>query len=199
MDHTDHDAKSGTDLRERTQLLIDGLLPSYNARLIRQADFPQSPQVVRAALEEVTFPDLPALKFLLRVRTFGRKVEQDREPIFAGMRHADYVYVEQNDTEIAAAMAGPLWDLREPFRPLSERDAVLHTDPGWAVTVTSYRTIASVRGTRLICETRVGNPTEPAAARRFWWYWRVAGRIGATVYARNLEAAVRRRLGALRA
>ena len=81
-------------------------------------------------MEQITFADLPALGLLVRVRTLGRRPDQGPAPIFSGMRHADYVHVD----EIAAAMAGPLWNLRHPFQPLPDRDAVLQPDPTWAVT-----------------------------------------------------------------
>src|SRR5918995_3606671 len=116
-------------------LLIDDLLPVPDARLIRYADIARPATAVRAAREQITFADLPALGLLVRVRTLGRRPDHGPEPIFSGMRHADYVHVEENDDEIAAAMAGPLWNLRHPFQPLPDRDAVVHPDPTSAVTV----------------------------------------------------------------
>jgi hypothetical protein len=174
-------------------LLIDDLLPVPDARLLHHADIARPAAVVRAAREQITFADLPALGLLVRVRNLGRRPDQGAEPIFPGMRHADYVHVEENDDEIAAAMAGPLWNLRHPFQPLPDRATVVHPDPTWAVTVSSYRLDGDEHVTRFTCETRIRNPMERSAARRFGLYWATAGRIGATVYSRNLLTAVRRR------
>lgn len=174
-------------------LLIDELLPLPDARLVHHVDIARPAPVVRTSRDQVTFADLPTLGLLIRVRNLGRRPDDSPEPIFPGMRHAEYVHIEENDTEIAAAMAGPLWDFRNPFRPLPNRDAVTHRDPAWAVTVSSYRIDSHDHISRFTCETRVANPTDPRAARRFRWYWPTAGRLGAEIYARNLTAAVRRR------
>jgi hypothetical protein len=172
---------------------IDQLQPDYDARLLRHADVPQPPAVVRQAMEAVTFADLPTLSLLGRVRSFGRRGQRNPEPIFSGMRHADFVHVEENDDEIAAAMAGTLWRIRKPFVPLPNRDRVLHPDPCWAVTVSSYRIEPRDAGSRFVCETRVTHPSDPRCARKFRPYWTLIGRLGATVYARDLVAAIRRR------
>jgi hypothetical protein len=176
---------------------IDQLQPRYDARLLHHADVPQPPAVVRQAMEAVTFADLPALGLLARIRNLGRRAEADPEPIFSGMRHADFVHVEENDDEIAAAMAGTLWRIRQPFVPLPDRDRVLHPNPCWAVTVSSYRIEPRDAGSRFLCETRVTSPSDPGCARKFRPYWTLIGQLGARVYARNLAAAIRRRAAEL--
>jgi hypothetical protein len=173
-------------------LLIDALLPEPDGRLLHQVNVACRASVVRAALERITFADLPTLGLLVRVRTLGRRTDREPEPIFAGMRDADYVYLVEEENEIAAAMAGPLWNLRNPFRPLPNRAAVEQPDPAWALTLSSYRIDGGEGVTRFTCETRVKNPVDRSAARRFRLYWPTVGRIGATVYSRNLVHAVRR-------
>lgn len=142
---------------------IDQLQPDYDARLLRHADVPQPPAVVRQAMEAVTFADLPTLSLLGRIRSFGRRAQRNPEPIFSGMRHADFVHVAENDDEIAAAMAGTLWRIRKPFVPLPNRDRVLHPDPCWAVTLSSYRIEPRDADSRFVCETRVTYPSDPRA------------------------------------
>lgn len=175
-------------------MLIDQLQPRYNARLLHHADLPQPPTVVRQAMEQVTFADLPALGVLLRIRNLGRRGDTSTEPIFAGMRHADFVHLEEAGGEIAAAMAGTLWRIRKPFVPLPDREQVLHPDPCWALTVSSYRIQPRDAGSRFVCETRVTDPSDPQCARKFRPYWRLIGQLGARVYARNLLAAIRKRV-----
>ena len=174
-------------------MLIDELMPNSHARLIHHVEVSQPHAVVRQAREEVTFADLATLRVLVRMRSLGQRADRDPEPIFSGMRHADFVHVEENDDEIAAAMAGTLWRIRKPFAPLSDRNRVLHPDPCWAVTASSYRIEARGAGSRFVCETRVRLPTDPTCARKFRAYWAFIGRLGATVYSRNLAAAIRRR------
>jgi hypothetical protein len=174
-------------------MLIDQLQPRYDARLTHHADLPQPPAVVRQAMEQVTFADLPAVGLLVRIRNLGRRAEADPEPIFSGMRHADFVHVEEAGDEIAAAMAGTLWRIRQPFVPLPDRDRVLRPDPCWALTVSSYRIQPRDAGSRFVCETRVTDPGDRRCARRFRPYWRLIGQLGARVYARNLVAAIRKR------
>jgi hypothetical protein len=172
---------------------IDQLQPDYDARLLRHADVPQPPAVVRQAMEAVTFADLPTLSLLGRIRSFGRRGQRNPEPIFSGMRHADFVHVDENDDEIAAAMAGTLWRIRKPFVPLPHRDRVLDPDPCWAVTVSSYRIEPRDAGSRFVSRDAGDLSQRSKSARKFRPYWTLIGRLGATVYARDLVAAIRRR------
>ena len=61
------------------------------------------------------------------------------------------------------------WVTRSVLSPV--RDDVLHPDPRWAVTVSSYRIEPTDGGCRFVVETRVLDSTDAAARRTFRRYW----------------------------
>jgi hypothetical protein len=175
---------------------LDRVLPQFAHREVHAIDVEAAPEIVWAALHEVTGEDLRLTRVLTSIRGLGRG-GADRPFVDAFTARGFAIVLDEPPRALAAAGAGQPWRLRgsEVVR-LADPDAVARfTRPGFVLMGVSFA-LESLGGrgggrTRLTTETRV-QPSDIGAARAFRPYW-WAIRAGSGLIRRDLLRAVRRR------
>ena len=183
-----------------TSTLIEGLMPSFDTWVSFEMTLPYPRDIVYHAFEHAHLSDMPLFRALLALRSLGRTESLDDTPIIESLRHTDGILVEEDHGyEFALAYLGAFWT-GTPFAPVKSRDGFIHGEfPAYARAVTNFLFEDVPGGTRVTSETRLQAPTEPAARRLFWVYWRLMGIVGDTVFCRSLLRVTRRHAGELAA
>jgi hypothetical protein len=175
---------------------LDRVLPQFAHREVHTVDVGAAPELVWAALHEVSGSELPLTRVLTTLRGLGtRRAGTPFLEAFAARGFT--VVLDEEPRAFAAAAAGQPWKLRgsETVR-LADAAAVAQFErPGFVLMGLSFA-LESLGGhgggrTRLTTETRV-QPTDQGAARAFRPYW-WAIRAGSGLIRHELLRAVRRR------
>jgi hypothetical protein len=143
---------------------LDDFLPEYQFRPYHQLDI-EAERVAEAA-REVSFADMPAAAWLMRIRdlaggnraALGQKI--DRRPILDMMARPGSGFLPldvSNPREIVYGMAGRPWTNERPPRVANAEEFLAFTKPGHIRVSTETRTL--------------GNDEE--ARRVFARYWRL--------------------------
>jgi hypothetical protein len=181
-------------------LLLDGLLPRFDAREVHDVWIPVQPDVAFAAVKHVTVREVRLLRPLEALRGLPALLAGRRGFLPVGSAPALEVFTvrvvplgERNGEEIAAGVIGRFWRLvRTVLVTVRSRDEFLSfAEPGYAKAAIAFRVCAEGGGSRVITETRVSG-TSPEATRAFLRYWRVI-RPGSGAIRRSWLAAIRRR------
>jgi hypothetical protein len=176
---------------------LDRVLPQFAHREVHAVDVAASPEIVWAAVHEVTGAELPVTRVLTAVRGLG--TAGARKPVLDRFVAGGFgLVLDEPPRAVALAAAGQPWKLRGGERvtlPDGREEVSDFTRPGFVLMAMSFA-LESLGGagggrTRLTTETRV-QPTDAAAARAFRPYW-WAIRAGSGVIRHELLRAVRRR------
>jgi len=173
--------------------LADELMPTYDRAIRSSTTVALSRPEVDTLLHWVAPADMPFFGSLMAVRSLGRS-RQDREvPVLELLEEYEGLHQEEvPGHEIVTAAMTPFWNLRAPDVAFPGREQFLVRQQWCAKLLASYRFDDAEDGTRITIEIRVTDTAERAAARKFRWYWRLAGRWGAAVFGRALLRAARR-------
>ena len=146
-----------------------------------------------AAVEQVTWAEVPVMRVLMRVRSAGRlRLGPDR-PILEDMARLGFTMLARTGNELVAAAIGRPWSpaggrgprLADQLDPA--RFFVDFSAPGWAKMITNFRVSAG----ELTTETRV-LLTDERSRRAFRRYWLVIRPFSGLIRRRWLAAIVRR-------
>jgi hypothetical protein len=104
------------------------------------------PRRLLAAVEQLTWAEVPVLRVLMRIRSAGRLSLGRRRPILDGMLALGFVVLDRSGDELVLAALGRPWTRRGGGRAprLAEqsdpaRFFVEFTEPGWAKMVANFR------------------------------------------------------------
>jgi hypothetical protein len=175
---------------------LDRVLPQFAHRELHTTDVDAAPEIVWAALHDVTGAELPVTRMLTMIRGLGTRGAA--RPVIAAFTARGFtVVLDEPPRALVAAGAGQPWRLRGgETAGLADAEAVAaFTRPGFVLMALSFA-LEPLGGrgggrTRLTTETRV-QPTDAGAARAFRPYW-WAIRAGSGLIRRDLLRAVRRR------
>ena len=181
--------------------LLDELLPRFDASEVHEVWIAAQPNVVFAAVKQVTVREVRLLTPLEALR--GLPSLLTRRPAFRPARSAPVLHAftvgvvplgERPGAEIAAGAVGRFWRLagNEPAAVRTREDFLSFADPGYAKAVIAFLVRPEHGGSRLITETRVAG-TSPGATQAMLRYWRVI-RLGSGAIRRSWLAAIRRRV-----
>ncbi|HWI70371.1 MAG TPA: hypothetical protein VNT55_00335 [Baekduia sp.] len=176
---------------------LDRVLPQFAHREVHAVDVTASPEIVWAAVHEVTGTELPVTRVLTAVRGLG--THGARKPVLERFIAGGFgLVLDEPPRAVALAAAGQPWRKRGGERvtlPVGGQEVSEFARPGFVLMALSFglEPLGGTGGgrTRLTTETRV-QPTDAEAARKFRPYWWVI-RAGSGVIRHELLRAVRRR------
>lgn len=177
----------------RRNVRIDELLPSWHFRERHRVATSAAAADLVAAVERVTWAEVPVMRALMRVRSAGRlRLGSDR-PILDDMADLGFTMLVRTDDELVAAALGRPWSPvggrppRLADQPDPARFFVDFAAPGWAKMIVNFRTSAG----ELTTETRV-LLTDDRSRRAFGRYWLVIRPFSGLIRRRWLAAIARR-------
>jgi hypothetical protein len=176
---------------------LDRVLPQFAHRETHAVDVDASPEIVWAAIHEVTGTELPVTRMLTAIRGIGS--HGARKPVLERFVAGGFSLVlDEPPRAVALAAAGQPWKRRGGERialPEAGQEVSDFARPGFVLMATSFalEPLGGTGGgrTRLTTETRV-QPTDATAARSFRPYW-WAIRAGSGVIRHELLRAIRRK------
>jgi hypothetical protein len=181
--------------------LLDEVLPRFDANEVHQVWVPAPPQVVYAAMKQVTVREVRLLRPLGALRGLPHRLARRRgfrpagsAPLLDAFVRAGFILLgERPGAEIAAGVVGRFWRLAdsEPAPVRTREGFVAFAEPGYAKAAMAFLVRPERGGTRVVTETRIAG-TSPEAVRAFRRYWRVI-RPGSGAIRRSWLAAIRRR------
>jgi hypothetical protein len=180
--------------------LLEEVLPRFDASEVHEVWVAAPPQVVFAAVKQVTVGEVRLLKPLEGIRALPGLLA--RRLVFrpsSSARVLDQFTTgvvplgERADAEIAAGAIGRFWRLfgNETAAVRTREDFLSFDEPGYAKAAISFLVRPERGGSRVITETRVAG-TSLDATRALLRYWR-AIRPGSGAIRRSWLAAIRRR------
>jgi hypothetical protein len=180
--------------------LLDEVMPRFDASEMHDVWVPARPQIVFAAVKQVTVREVRLLMPLETLR--GLPGLLSRRHAFRPARSAPLLdeftagvvpLGERPGEEIAAGAVGRFWRLagNESAAVRTREDFVAFDEPGYAKAAIGFLVRPERGGSRVITETRVAG-TSPDATRAMLWYWR-AIRLGSGAIRKSWLAAIRRR------
>jgi hypothetical protein len=181
--------------------LLDEVLSRFDANEVHEVWVPARPEVVFAAVKEVTVREVRLLVPLMALRGLPRLFA--RRPGFRPARPApvldEFLKVgfvllgERPGAELAVGAVGRFWRPagNEPAAVRTLEDFVSFAAPGYAKAAMAFLVVPERGGCRVVTETRIVG-TSPEATRAFLRYWRVI-RPGSGAIRRSWLAAIRRR------
>jgi hypothetical protein len=181
--------------------LLDEVLPRFDATEVHDVWIPAGPQVVFAAVKQVTVREVRLLMPLEALR--GLPSLLTGRPAFRPTRSAPVLDAftvgvvplgERPDQEIAAGAIGRFWRLagNEAAAIRTREDFLSFAEPGYAKAAIAFVVRPERDGSRVITETHVAG-TSPEATLALLRYWR-AIRLGSGAIRRSWLAAIRRRV-----
>jgi hypothetical protein len=181
--------------------LLAEAVPRFDANEVHQLWIAAPPEIVFAAVKEVTVREVRLLLPLMAVRGVPRLLTRRRRfrpspsaRVFDTFLEVGFVLLgERPGTEIAVGAIGRFWRLagNEPL-PVGTRESfVAFAEPGYAKAALGFVVRPEGGGSRVVTETRVAG-TSPDATRAFRRYW-LAIRLGSGAIRRSWLAAIRRR------
>jgi hypothetical protein len=180
--------------------LLEEVLPSFDAREVHDVWVPARPQVVFAAVKQVTVREVRLLLPLETLRGVpgllaGRRAFRPARsaPVLDEFAAGVVSLGERPGVEIAAGAVGRFWRLagNEPAAVRTREDFVSFAEPGYAKAAIAFLVRPERGGSRVVTETRVAG-TSPEATRALLRYW-LAIRLGSGAIRRSWLAAIRRR------
>ena len=174
-------------------MLIDELLPIWHFRERHRIATPAPAADLLAAVDQVTWGEVPVMRVLMRVRSAGRLRPGSDRTILEDMAPLGFTVLARNEEEVVAAAVGRPWSPAGGPAPLWTQQpdpARLFVDfsaPGWAKMIVNFRVSAG----QLTTETRV-QLTDDRSRRAFRRYW-LAIRLPSGLIRRQWLAAIVRR------
>jgi hypothetical protein len=180
--------------------LLEEVLPRFDANEVHDVWVAAPPDVVFAAVRQVTVGEVRLLRPLEVLRALPGLLARRR--VFRpnpSARVLDQFTTgvvplgERAGAEIAAGAVGRFWRLagNEPAAVHTREDFLSFAEPGYAKAAISFLVRPERGGSRVITETRVVG-TSPEATRALLRYWRSI-RPGSGAIRRSWLAAIRRR------
>jgi len=151
---------------------IDDLLPDWHFGERHSLATTAPAADLLAAVERVTWAQVPLMRALMRIRSAGRLRLGQNRTILEDMTGLGFTVLARTDDEVVAAAIGRPWSPtggRAPRlgdQPDPRQFFVDFSDPGWAKMVTNFRAYAG----ELTTETRVllTDDRSRSAFRRYW-------------------------------
>jgi hypothetical protein len=172
---------------------IDELLPDWHFGERHSVAISAPAADLLAAVEQVTWAQVPVMRALMRLRSAGRlRLGQDR-PILEDMAGLGFTMLARTDDEVVAATIGRPWSPSggRPPRLGDQADPTQYfvdfCAPGWAKMIISFRAHAG----ELTTETRV-LLTDDRSRRAFRRYWLLIRPFSGLIRRRWLAAIARR-------
>lgn len=171
-------------------MLIDQLLPRWHFREHHRRATATAPGNLLAAVDQVTWAEVPVMRTLMRVRSAGGLRLAPSRPILQDMARIGFTVLATDDNEVVAGAIGRPWSPRggEP-REWASADAdpaevfVNFAAPGWAKMILNFHAGAG----ELTTETRV-RLTDERSRRLFTGYWIVVRPFSGLIRCRWLAA-----------
>ena len=191
------------DSEQLASMVLDRIVPSFQASERHSTTIAASPDQVWAALSQVTMGELRLFRLLMGVRVLpGRLVRSPRarfnadEPLLGwAVRFGFSILGEEVRRELVVGAIGQPWRLAggRSAAVVDGDDFAAFDQPGYAKMAANFRLASTVGGSaiQLSTETRVAC-TDPASARRFARYWWLI-RPASGVIRRSWLAAIKRR------
>lgn len=180
--------------------LLEEVLPRFDASEVHDVWVAAPPQVVFAAVKQMTVREVRLLRPLEAMRALPGLLA--RRPVFRPKPSAPVLdqfttgvvpLGECAGTGIVAGAIGRFWRLigNEAAEVRTREDFLSFDEPGYAKAAISFLVRPERGGSRVITETRVAG-TSPDATRAMLRYWR-AIRLGSGAIRRSWLAGIRRR------
>ena len=164
---------------------LDDVLPRWHHR--ERHGVPGGSRIL-AALEALTWREVPLFAILMSIRALGRRGGTLDSRILADFESMGFRPVARTDDEIVYAGIGRPWSPRGGTIPVPSAAGFRDfAEPGWAKMAVNFR----VADGALTTETRVWL-TDAAAHRRFAAYWLFIRPFSGLIRRRWLVAAARR-------
>jgi hypothetical protein len=185
----------------RPQSLLEEVLPRFDANEVHDLWVPAQPNVVFAAVKQVTAREvrllapLEALRGLPALLAGHLAFRPNRSaPVLEELTVGVVPLGERPGTEIVAGVVGRFWRLADtaPVEMRTREDFLSFAEPGYAKAAIAFLVRPERGGSRVVTETRVAG-TSPEATRAFLRYWR-AIRLGSGAIRRSWLAAIGRRV-----
>jgi hypothetical protein len=154
--------------------LLAEKLPEFDHRLSQSVFVPAPPAVVFRAIHEVRLSEMPLAMFMNRVRyAFQKRADtfEDQPYLEANWRGGWVPLGEVPDREVAAGLVGKFWKGDSAIDRLTTEQFASEPPPDRVKIAIDYELAPLAGGTRLTAETRIRDPREKSAARRFHVYY----------------------------
>lgn len=174
-------------------MLIDQLLPHWHFREHHRRATTAAPGDLLAAVDLVTWADVPVMRNLMRVRSAGGLRLSPNRPILEDMTRIGFTALARTDREIVVGAIGRPWSpgggAPREWAAATDPGGVFtdFTTPGWAKMIFSFHASAG----DLTTETRV-LLTDDRSRRPFMGYWIVIRPFSGLIRRRWLTAIARR-------
>lgn len=180
--------------------LLDQALQRFDATEVHDVWVPARPDVVFAAVKQVTVREVRLLLPLEALRGLPSVLARRRPflpaastPLLGAFTSGVVALGERPDAEIAAGAVGRFWRFagNQPAAVRTREEFLSFAEPGYAKAAVGFVVRPERDGCRVITETRVAG-TSPDATRALLFYW-YAIRLGSGMIRRSWLAAIRRR------
>jgi hypothetical protein len=178
---------------------IDDLLPSWHFRERHRRATNVAAADLLAAVERVTWAEVPVMRALMWMRSAGRLRLAAERPILEDMASIGFTMLARTNDELVAGAVGRPWSPaggrgpRLADQPDPARVFIDFSAPGWAKMITNFRASAG----KLTTETRV-LLTDERSRRAFRRYWLVIRPFSGLIRRRWLAAIARRAIESAR-
>jgi hypothetical protein len=152
---------------EKPQILDDAM-PRWDRRSIHRISTALPPSVLLAAVEEVTWREVPVFKALLTLRGLGRRALRSHTTVLEWFMVNGFRQLGRTESELLVAAIQPVRRAVRPAPPSAAHSFRNWCEPGCIKIATSFATIDGF----LVTETRV-LATDARSRRYFAVYWLV--------------------------
>jgi hypothetical protein len=173
-------------------MLLDDALSEFDVVERHARVIAAPPARVYAALRASDFSDSPVIRALWRLRSLGTERATSWD---AMLRFGFVIVADEPPREIVLGLLAQPWRLRGAVQHPTAAEWRAFDRADFAKIAWSFSTTANDDGgTTLATETRV-RVVDPAARRKFRWYWRAIGPFSALIRREMLRLAARRAVG----
>ncbi len=167
---------------------LDDALPRWHHRERHQVRATAPAGVTLAALEALSWREVPLFRALMAIRALGRTSRTGGRRVLDDFTGIGFAEVARTGDELLYAGIGRPWSVRGGMRTVESLEAFRGFDePGWAKMAINFRVSDSVLST----ETRV-LLTDAGSRRAFGAYWLVIRPFSGLIRRTWLQAATRR-------
>src|SRR5437588_23506 len=152
-------------------MLLDDALPHFDVVERHAREIAAPPARVYAAVRALDFADSPIIRALWRLRSLGKERAMSWDAL---LRLGFVIVADDPPREIVLGLLAQPWRLRGEIQHPTAAEWRAYDRADFAKIAWSFSTTASGNSTTLATETRV-RVVDPAALRKFRWYWRAIG------------------------
>ena len=176
--------------------LLAEKLPEFDHVLAQSVFVAQPPSEVFRAIHEVRLSEMPLAMFMDKVRYAFRKPKDAPSldvPFLEANERGGWVPLgEVPDREVAAGLVGRFWKGDSAIDRITPEQFAAEPPPDRVKVGVEYLLSPEGNGTRLSMRTRIRDPREKSAARRFHLYF-VLIRVGIAIVVGSGLRAIKRR------